>query len=255
MQNNPAARLYDLARRLRSTSRNGPPARLWAQAFDIPINIEMTGPSFFHVVQQIMAFLDLLNETEAAIHEFEFDDFYCEAFPPLRQVVQTSLSSLRTNQSDLVGPITDETLTLLRVIAAQWEKNQPDPKMDEDVLKKTRTQAHTFFEAMKHAKIDSQLKRLILSLTSEIEQSIQQYRIAGPEGLKRTLPLIRRQANLNIEMVEKAGTYERARGLWKRVAVKFFAVVRFGNNTWKIVDAISPLVRNLAQQIRFRKWI
>jgi hypothetical protein len=107
---------------------------------------------------------------------------------------------------------------------------------------------------MKRAKIDPPLKQLILSLTSEIEQVIQQYRIGGPEGLKRTLPLIRRQANLNIETVEKGRTHERARGLWRRAAVKFFAVVRFANNTWKIVDVVSPLVRNLAQQIRFRRW-
>jgi hypothetical protein len=60
---------------------------------------------------------------------------------------------------------------------------------------------------------------------------------------------------LNIETVEKAGTYPPAKGLWRRVAGKFFAVVRFANSTWKIVDAVSPLVRNLAQQIRFRKWI
>lgn len=255
MQNNPAARLYDLARRLRSTSRNGPPARLWAQAFDIPLNIEMTGPSFFHVVQQILAFWDLLNETEAGLHELGFDEFYREAFPPLRQVVQTSLSNLRTNQSNLAGPITDKTLTLLRLMAAQWEKNTPDPGIDEEVLKKTGTAAHSFFEAMKRAKIAPQLKRLILSLTLEIEQVIQQYRIGGLEGLQRTLPLITRQASLNIKTVEKATTYERARGLWRRGAVKFFAVVRFANNTWKIVDAVSPLVRNLAQQIRFRKWI
>ena len=255
MQNNPAARLYDLARRLRSTSRNGPPARLWAQAFDIPLNSEMTGPPFFHVVQQILAFWELLNETEAGLHELQFDDLYWEAFPPLRRVVQASLSNLRTNQSNLAGPITDKTLTLLRVIADQWEKNMPDPRIDEAVLKKTRTEAHTFFEAMKRAKIHPQLKRLILSLTLEIEQAIQQYRIGGLEGLQRTLPLIKRQANLNIDAVEKPRTCERVTSLWRKVAVKFFAVVRFANNTWKIFDAVSPLVRNLAQQVRFRKWI
>ena len=246
MQNNPAARLYDLARRLRSTSRNGPPARLWAQAFDIPLNIKMTGPSFFHVVQQILAFWDLLNETEAGLYELQFDDFYREAFPPLRRVVQTSLSNLRTNQSNLTGPITDETLTLLRVIAAQWEKNTPDPRIDEEVLKKTRTEAHTFFEAMKRAKIDPPLKRLILSLTSEIEQVIQQYRIGGPEGLQRTLPLIRRQANLNIETVAKAGADQRARGWWRRfynVAVKLFEVVKVANDTRETIGAVSPLLR------------
>ena len=245
MQNNPAARLYDLARRLRSTSRNGPPARLWAQAFDIPINIEMTGPSFFHVVQQILAFLELLNETEAGIHELEFDHFYWEAFPPLRRVVQVSLSNLRTNQRNLTGPITDETLTLLRVIAAQWEKNKPDPKIDEEVLKEIRAEAHSLFEAVKRAEIDPQLKRLILSLTSEIEQAIQQYRIGGPEGLKRALALIVGQANLNIEIVEKARTDQHARGWWIRfykVAVKVFEVVRFANDSRKTLDAVSPFL-------------
>lgn len=246
MQNNPAARLYDLARRLRSTSRSGPPARLWAQAFDIPINVDMTGPSFFHVVQQILAFLELLNETEAGIHELEFDDFYWEAFPPLRRVVQTSLSNLRTNQSNLAGPITDETLTLLRVIAAQWEKNKPDPKIDEEVLKEIRVEAISLFEAVKRAEIDPQLKRLILSLTSEIEQAIQQYRIAGPEGLKRALALIVGQANLNIEIIEKAETEPRARGWWRRfynVTVKLFEVVKFANNARETIGAVSPLLR------------
>jgi hypothetical protein len=246
VQNNPAARLYDLTRRLRSTSRNEPPARLWAQAFDIPINSEMTGPPFFQVVQQILAFLELLNETEAGILELEFDDFYWEAFPPLRRVVQNSLSNLRTNQSNLTGPITDETLTLLRVIAAQWEKNRPDPEIDEEVLKEIWAEAHSLFEAVKRAEIDSQLKRLILSLTSEIEQAIQQYRIGGPEGLKRALALIVGQANLNIEIVDKAGTDQRGRVWWRRfynVAVKLFEVVKFANNTRETIGAMSPLLR------------
>ena len=85
----------------------------------------MTGLPFIQVVQGILAFLELLNETETGMHELEFDDFYFEAFPPLRQVAQRSLSNLRGNQSNLTRPITDETLTLLRVIAAEWGKKKP----------------------------------------------------------------------------------------------------------------------------------
>ena len=132
MHNNPAARLHNLVRRLRSTSPNGPPVRVWAQALDITLNQEMTGPAFFQVVQGILAFLALVDETEASLHELEFDDFYWEAFPPLRVVAQRSLSNLVANQSNLTRPITDETLTLLRVIASEWGKKKPDPKVDEE---------------------------------------------------------------------------------------------------------------------------
>ena len=67
MHNNPAARLYNLVRRLRSTSSNGPPAGVWAAALDIPINQEMTGLLFTQVVQGILAFLDLVDEIEAGL--------------------------------------------------------------------------------------------------------------------------------------------------------------------------------------------
>ena len=248
MQNNPAARLYDLTVRLRSTSGNGPPARLWAHAFDIPINHEMTGAPFFAVVQQILAFMDLLKETEAGLRELEFDDFYWEPFPPLRRVVLASLSNLRANQSNLTGPITDGTLTLLRVIASEWGRKRPDPKIDDDALKEIQTEARNLFDAAKRAELDPELKRLILTLTSEIEQAIQQYRIGGPEGLRRALALIVGLARLNLEVVEKARANERAAIWWTRfskVGAKFFAAVRFANDTRKTIDAVVPFVRLL----------
>ena len=128
MQDNPAARLYDLARRLRSTSGDGPPASLWAQVFDIPLNNETTGQRVVQVSQGILAFLDMVNETEEGMFELEFDDFYLEAFPPLRRVAESSLSNLLANQSNLTAAITDETLTLLRVIAAEWSRKKPETK-------------------------------------------------------------------------------------------------------------------------------
>ena len=129
MQNNPAVRLYNLTLRLRSTSGNGPPARLWALALDIPVNRKMTGPFFVQVGKGIIAFLDLLDETETGIQKLGFDDFYLEAFPPLRLVAQVSLSNLRANQSNLTRPITGETIILLRVIASEWGKKKPDPNI------------------------------------------------------------------------------------------------------------------------------
>ena len=143
MENNPAVRLYDLTRRLRSTSGNGPPARLWAQALDIPVNRKMTGPLFVQVGKGILAFIDLLDETESGIKELGFDDFYSEAFPPLRLVAQVSLSNLRANQSNLTRPITDETIILLRVIAAEWGKKKPDSNIGPKVIDKARTEQRT----------------------------------------------------------------------------------------------------------------
>jgi len=246
VQNNPAARLYNLARRLRSTASGGPPARLWAQALDIPIDQQLRGPLFVDVVEGIIAFLKLVKETETGLEELEFDDFYAAAFPPLKLVAQVSLSNLRANQSHLTRPITDETLTLLRVIAAEWEKKKPDPKINEEVLKKIQAQAHRLFEAIKGAKIDGDLKRLILLLTSEIEQAIQQFRISGPEGLNRALALIIGEANLKIGMIAKAQANARTRIWWSRfwkVAVNFSKVVSLANDTRKTIEAISPIVR------------
>ena len=139
MSNNPAVRLYNVTQRLRSTSGNGPPARLWALALDIPVNRKMTGSFFVQVVKGIIAFLDLLDETETGIQELGFDDFYLEAFPPLRLVAQVSLSNLRANQSNLTRPITDETIILLRVMASEWGNKKPDPNTGEEVLDKART--------------------------------------------------------------------------------------------------------------------
>lgn len=249
MQNNPAVRLYILTQRLTSNSGSGPPARLWAQALDIPTNRQMTGPFFEKVARGILAFLDLLNETEAGIQELEFDDFYSEAFPPLRLVAQVSLSNLRANQSNLTRPITDETITLLRVIAAEWGKKKPDPNIGDEVLKDIQAEAHALFEAIKRAEINQDLKRLILLLTSEIEQSIQHYRISGPEGLERARALIIGYARLNQDIVDKATADQRTKIWWDRfykIANKLFDAVKFANDTRKTIDTISPLVRLLS---------
>lgn len=246
MHNNPAARLHNLVRRLRSTSSNGPPARVWAQALDICINQEMSELLFKRVVQEILAFLDLVDETDAGLHELEFDDFYREAFPPLRLVAHRSLSNLRANQANLTRPITDETLTLLRVIASEWGKKKPDPKIDEEALQEIQAEAHGLFEVVKRAEIDRDLKPFILSLTSAILQAIQQYRIGGHDSLKRALALIIGQATLNVELVNKATAGEQTKSLWARfykVAVKFFEIVKFASDTRKTIEAISPFVR------------
>jgi hypothetical protein len=208
----------------------------------------MTGAPFFQVVQQLLAFMDLVKETEAGLRELEFDDFYWEPFPPLRRVVLVSLSNLRANHSNLTGPITDEILTLLRVIASEWGKKSPDPEIDDDVLKEIQTEARNLFDAVKRAELNPEMKRLILSLTSEIEQAIQQYRIGGPDGLKRALALIVGQAKLNLEIVEKAKADERAAVWWTKfynVGAKFFVAVRFANDTRKTIDAVVPFVRLL----------
>ena len=246
MHNNPAARLYNLVRRLRSTSSNGPPARVWAQALDIPINQEMTGLLFKQVIQGILAFLDLVDETEAGLHDLGFDDFYWEAFPPLRLVAHRSFSNLRANQANLTRPITDETLTLLRVIASEWGKKKPDPKIDEETLQEIQAEAHGLFESVKRAEIDRDMKSFILSLTSAILQAIQQYRIGGPENLKRALALIIGQATLNVELVHKATASEQTKSLWARfykMAVKFFDIVKFASDTRKMIEAIRSFVR------------
>lgn len=221
---------------------------MWARALDIPINQEITGLLFKQVVQGILAFLDLVDETEAGLHELEFDDFYWEAFPPLRLVAHRSLSNLRANQANLTRPITDETLTLLRVIASEWRKKKPDPKIDEETLQEIKAEAHGLFESVKSAEIDRDLKLFILSLTSAILQAIQQYRIGGPESLKRALALIIGQATLNVELVHKATASEQTKSLWARfydVAVKFFEIVKFASDTRKTIEAISPFIRLL----------
>jgi hypothetical protein len=219
---------------------------VWAQVLDIPINQEMTGLLFKQVIQGILAFLDLVDETETGLHELGFDDFYCEAFPPLRLVAHRSFSNLRANQANLTRPITDETLTLLRVIASEWGKKKPDPKIDEETLQEIQAEAHGLFESIKRAEIDRDLKPFILSLTSAILQAIQQYRIGGPESLKRALALIIRQATLNVELVHKATASEHTKSLWARfykVPVKFFEIVKFASDTRKTIEAISPFVR------------
>jgi hypothetical protein len=221
---------------------------VWAQALDIPINQEMTGLLFKQVIQGILAFLDLVDETEAGLHELGFDDFYWEAFPPLRLVAHQSFSNLRANQANLTRPITDETLTLLRVIASEWGKKKPDPKIDEETLQEIQAEAHGLFESVKRAEIDRDLKSFILSLTSAILQAIQQYRIGGPESLKRALALIIGQATLNVELVHKVTASEQTKSLWARfykVAVKFFEIVKFMSDTRKTIEAISPFVRLL----------
>lgn len=221
---------------------------MWAQALDIPINQEMTGLLFKEVVQGILAFLDLVDETEAGLHELGFDDFYREAFPPLRLVAHRSFSNLRANQANLTRPITDETLTLLRVIASEWGKKKPDPKIDEETLQEIQAEAHGLFESVKRAEIDRDLKPFILSLISAILQAIQQYRIGGPESLKRALALIIGQATLNVELVRKAAASEHTKSLWARfykMAVKFFEIVKFASDTRKTIEAVSPFVRLL----------
>ena len=221
---------------------------MWAQALDIPINQEMTGLLFKQVIQGILAFLDLVDETEAGLHELGFEDFYLEAFPPLRLVAHRSFSNLRANQANLTRPITDETLTLLRVIASEWGKKKPDPKVNEETLQEIQAEAHGLFESIKRAEIDRDLKPFILSLTAAILQAIQQYRIGGPESLKRAQALIIGQVTLNIELVHRATASNDTKNLWARfykVAVKFFEIVKFASDARKTIEAISPFVRLL----------
>ena len=127
-------------------------------------------------------------------------------------------------------------------------KKKPDPKIDEESLKLIQAAAHKLFETVKRADTNWYLKQFTLSLTSAILQGIQQYRIGGPEGLKRTVSLIIGQAMLNIGMVGKARSAAHTKSLWSRfykIAVKFYEVVKFASDTRKTITIISPFVRLL----------
>jgi hypothetical protein len=138
---------------------------------------------------------------------------------------------------------------LLRVIASEWGKKKPDPKIDEATLQEIHAEAHGLFNSVRRTEIDRDLKSFILSLTSAILQAIQQYRLGGPESLKRALALIIGQATLNVELVHKATGSEHTKSLWARfhkvVAVKFFEIVKFASDTRKTIEAISLFVRLL----------
>lgn len=127
-------------------------------------------------------------------------------------------------------------------------KKKPDPKIDEETLKLIQALAHNLFETVKCADINGYLKRLMLALTSAMLQAIQQYRIGGPESLKRGVSMIIGQAILNIGMFDKATTGEHTKSLWSRfykVAVKLYEVVKFASDIRKTIEAISPFVRLL----------
>lgn len=196
-----------------------------------------------------MAFLELVDETEASLDELEFDDdFYWEVFPSLRLVAQRSLSNLHTKQSNLTRPITEETLTLLRVIAAELGKKKPDPKIDEEALREIQAEVDDLFETVNRTDIERKLKRFMLSLTAAMLQGIQQYRIGGPEALEHALIQIIRQILLNLDLIDRAKADERTKDLWARfykITVKFLEVVKFASDTRKTIEAISPIIRLL----------
>ncbi len=248
MANNPAARLYELARRARTVGGEIP-ARLWASVFELPYTHDRANPEeLVEIVKALMALEDLIDETEAGIQDLKFDDFYLEAFPPLRQVVFSSLASLRGSVNGLMSPLTLEYVTLLRVMGSEWNKKRPEPEVDEQVLKEIQAEAHELFEEIKAAEIDSELKRLILSLSAEIEDAIKQYRIGGPERLKDTLAFIQAKVNLNSGIVAQAEADKSSNVWWNRLynlGVKLYGAIKFANDTRKTIERSVPFLRLL----------
>jgi hypothetical protein len=246
--NNPAARLYEFTKKARSYG-DGPPASLWASVFSLPYSHDAVKPEEIRgLVEALVAFQTLIDETEFGAHALEFEDFYFEPFPALRQVILASLSNLRGNHTGLQGPVTLEHETLLRVVATQWQKTKPEPDVDQKLLGEIQAEVQQLFEEVSDAEIDGDLKTLILSLMAEIQQAIEQYRIGGPERLRRALAFIVGQAALNFDMVEEAKTDKQSKVWWNRaqaLVIKVYSAIKFANDTRQTIERALPFLRLL----------
>jgi len=245
MSNNPAARLLEFVSKAKRYPDPAQPARLWANVFDISVGKDIQHEELESVVERLKQFRTLIEDAENGLKELpDVELRYFEPFKPLQKVLFVSFLSLNQNVGGLLNPVTERHMTLLELAAAEWSKRSPDPEIDDKQLHEILNQARELFETVKSATdIAEDLRKVILSMLSSIEQAIQEYRIVGPSALENGIVQILGQTRWNRDILEKTPEDSKGGKILKRVGAigtALIAVMTFANTTRKTIETFAP---------------
>jgi hypothetical protein len=198
------------------------------------------------VSRHLFDVLSLVDATSEGFSKFEKLDRqkFLEPIEPIRRVVKTSLANLRAGHSGLLSPISDRHMTLLELGADEWERQFPEPKVDEknlkEILKQTTELRNTVREA---TDINSELRSLLLSMLASIEDAIDQSKIMGPAALENGLIQVLGQSRWAWIHMEKPPEKSVGGKLLKKVGaivVALTAAMTFANTTHKTIETFGP---------------
>ena len=177
---NPAQRLLELLREAR-TKGNGPISKMWASVFGIE---DMDAPTCYRILGHLN---NLVDSVEIRIKQIEGinHELYLRDLPTIRQIICPD--GITTNWNNIKQPLDTGVLTGLEFCANELSKSHNEEDVSEEDLNRIKKEFSTVFDEVSKADIDPNLKLVLYDLLTSALISIEQYKILGNDGLKKSI--------------------------------------------------------------------
>jgi hypothetical protein len=234
---NPAQRLLDILNQARPM-QNTHVIKIWAGIFGFK---EDDFPACYRALGHLNGLVDSIETRIRQLPDLKHD-LYLRDLPTIRSVLCPV--TLQQNWSELKRPLDQGVLTGLEFCANELSKNHEEDPIPEEELQKLRAEFANIFKDVSNAEISSNLKLILFDLLGSAILAIDQYKILGNDGIKKSVAYMVGMLTLHQQEFLAA----KREGLVKRALA---AVNRLGNavtvasRVKEIAESVPELLRLL----------
>lgn len=177
---NPAQRLLNIFEKTRPM-KNIPIQKMWAEVFEIT---DMSPPTCYRILSHLN---DLVDSVELRVKQVEGlnHDLYLRDLPTIRGILCPD--SINRNWFEIKKPLDTGVLTGLEFCASELGKIHEEEDVPEEALAEIKEQFANLVNQVAQSDLDSNLKLILYDLLTSALLAIDNYKILGNDGLKRSI--------------------------------------------------------------------
>lgn len=180
--NNPAQRLLTILEAVKERSDTSF-SQVWAKYFGHP---ESDRVSLFRNLLEMINLVDSLERRIRLCPSVNLD-LYLEQLPTLRSLICPN--NLNVRWSDVSSPLHSGLLTYLRFCSDLLSSSLQEKEIDVEALNQIKVELMEALSSVLQSEMDPDLKFVLYELIMSAVKAIENYRIAGNEGLKKAIAL------------------------------------------------------------------
>lgn len=219
---NPAARLYDILRRIKQSNSTGTVLSSLAGSLSVnPDDAIGVSNAFTHL-------MGLINDTDLAIEQLE--GYKYKRYQKMIERIKTAFQDVDYQQKwpELLKYLNNETFLSLKSCAEVLSGTEAH--LDRDALKELQSEVNSLIEkVIESDELGKEIRAVIYEKLQEIDKAIRDYRFYGAAGIRRAFESSLGAALINQEQIQEQKE--------NKLVKEFFKVLV------KIDSVLSPFVK------------
>ena len=237
--NNPAQRLHDLLKEVRSkVAPNKQTGAVWEDVLDTSRKKET--PLFLKRLAKVLELpAEVIGQLEAR------EDLNQALFQKWRPNVENALIvvGLTVDSTQLTGHLDDVTMLSLQHCAEELQRYTAEADIDTEQLESLMASTRSLMESTENADIDVSVKVFILEKLQQVDTALSEYGIAGPTPLRTAAESCIGSCYTNAEILAKVDEKE------KPFMKKFFSAVKDILLLLRLGEQLSELPEKVEQYL------